>query len=358
MIVFDGPVLPDDLTVFTREVPLPIEVGDGLASLLPDKNIDSNRVDFANITKTGRVARFRMFDGPLHVAQRDTASTSVVKLPPVSDSLGMGELERLELEFARTGGTNQAAIVNAIYDDATTLTQNVQRRMALARGDVLTDGKFTMLTSEGTLEADFGLPAGNVVEPSVAWSDTANAKPLDDLTAWVQAYTTTLGNGFRPASMTTSQKVLNWLLQNASLRNLFSSLVGAPSRLSPAQLNQALTDFGLPTFAPAYDAAVDVDEVSTRVTADDKVFLTPPDPINNLGFTAWGVSATSLELVNAAESDMSFENAPGIVGVVIKDGPPFRQYTFVDAVGMPLLTNPRALMVATVDVAESSSAAV
>jgi hypothetical protein len=33
---------------------------------------------------------------------------------------------------------------------------------------------------------------------------------------------------------------------------------------------------------------------------------------------------------------------------VEKDGPPYRQYDFVDAVGMPVLDNPRGLMVATV----------
>lgn len=345
-IVFDGPVLPDDLTVFTRQVPLPNRMT--LNQLLPDKLIDTNRVDFGNITKTGRTARFRMFDGPLHVAQRDAASTSTVKLPPLSDSLGMGELERLELEFARTGGTNQNAFVNAIYNDAQDLTLNIQRRMELARGDVLNDGKFDMLTSEGTLEADFSLPSGNIVTAATLWSDTANALPITDIITWVQAYTTTLGNGFPPALMTTSLTAMNNLLNNTSLRNMFSSLVGSPSRISPSQLNSVLTDFGLPPFGAPYDTQVDVDGTSTRVTPVNKLFMTPDDPGNNLGNTYWGVSATALELVNAAESDLSFEDAPGIVGVVIKDGPPFRQYTFVDAVGMPALINPRALLVATI----------
>ena len=345
-IVFDGPVLPDDLTVFVREVPLPNSLT--LNQLLPDKHINSNRLDFANITKTGRTARFRMFDGPLHVAQRDAASTSVVKLPPVSDSLGMGELERLQLEFARTGGTNHAAFVNAIYDDATALTQNVQRRMELARGDVLTDGKFTMLTSEGLLESDFSLPAGNAVTAGTLWSDTANSLPLNDIITWVQSYATTLGNGFRPEQMQPSLRILNYLLNNVSLRSLFSSLVGSPSRISPQQLNSLLSDYGLPTLMQPYDSMVDVDGTATRTVPDNKLLMVPPDPATNLGGTYWGVSATALELVNAAETDMSFEDAPGIVGVVIKDGPPFRQYTFVDAVGIPALENPRALLVATV----------
>jgi hypothetical protein len=347
-IVLDGPILPRDLIEFVRQVPLPAELGDGLSQLLPDKTVDTNRVDMANYTKTGRVARFRMFDGPIHVAQRDTVSVSQVKLPPLSDSLSMGELERLQIEFARTGGTNTDQFINAIYNDAETLTQNTRRRMVLAKGDVLNDGKFTMLSSEGLLEADFGLPAGNSVTAATLWSDTTNADPVSDITAWVQSYTTTLGNGFRPASMTTSLRVLNYLLSNVKIRLLYSTLAGTPSRLTPAAVNSVLTDYGLPAIEPVYDAQVDVDGTATRVTPDNKVFFTPPDPVNNLGFTAWGLTATGLELVSSTEADLSFENAPGIVGVVVKDGPPFRQYTFVDAVGMPLLTNPRALLVATV----------
>jgi len=115
-IVFDGPVLPDDLTTFVREVPLPAEVGNGLEDLLPVKHVQSNRIDYANVTKTGRTARFRMYDGPLHVNRRDTATTSTVQLPPVSDTLITGELERLQLEFARSGGSNIGAFANAIYN--------------------------------------------------------------------------------------------------------------------------------------------------------------------------------------------------------------------------------------------------
>jgi hypothetical protein len=77
------------------------------------------------------------------------------------------------------------------------------------------------------------------------------------------------------------------------------------------------------------------------------VIFVPPEG-QRLGYTAWGVSATALELVNSSKVELSFNDAPGIVGVVVKEGPPFRQYTFVDAVGMPVLENPNYLMVATV----------
>ena len=76
--------------------------------------------------------------------------------------------------------------------------------------------------------------------------------------------------------------------------------------------------------------------------------LITPASLSDLGYTAYGVSATALELVQSAKADFSFEDASGIVGVVVKDGPPFRQTTFVDAVAMPILSNAKRLMVADV----------
>jgi hypothetical protein len=49
--------------------------------------------------------------------------------------------------------------------------------------------------------------------------------------------------------------------------------------------------------------------------------------------------------VDSTQSDLSFEEAPGIVGVVEKVGPPYRSFTFVDAVAMPILSNAKLLSV-------------
>jgi hypothetical protein len=97
----------------------------------------------------------------------------------------------------------------------------------------------------------------------------------------------------------------------------------------------------------AYDSNVDVDGVTTRIVAADKVLFFPPN-VGDLGFTAYGISATALELVNSSQSDLSFSEAAGIVGVVEKSGPPYRQWTYVDAVGMPILANAKLLLVADV----------
>ncbi len=343
-IFYDAPVDPVELTTFIREVPLPAEFT--LSAAFPTKTVDSNEVDFAEIVRTNRTARYRTFDGRINVSSRDTGSIKKVRLAPLSSSLNMGEYERLQLEFARTGGTNQQALANSIYNDAENLAREVHARLEQAWGDVLTDAKLTI--NEGGLknaEADFGMPANQIVAPGVLWSDTTNAVPLTNLLAWCDIYVA--NNGVRPANMRTSLAVIRLMQKNKEIIDAVYGATQGRTRVTRTELNDLLGSEGLPTLVPEYDTVVDVDGTSTRVIADDKVVFTPAN-LADLGYLASGVSATALELMDSNEVDFAFEEAPGIVGVVEKDGPPYRQYTFVDAVAMPILSDARKLMVADV----------
>jgi hypothetical protein len=147
--------------------------------------------------------------------------------------------------------------------------------------------------------------------------------------------------------MVVNRAILSNLLNNTTLRTATGSLLGNNLLLTRPQLDQVLDSRMLPPIGLVYDSSVDVDGVSTRVLPANKVIFYPPAG-QELGYTAWGVTATALELVGSNKSEMSFEQAPGIVGVVEKAGPPYRQYTFVDAVGMPVIEQPNLLMVVTV----------
>jgi hypothetical protein len=343
-IVFDGPVSPDDVTSFVRQVPQSDQFQ--LDQLLPNRFFNDNEIDFAELTRTNRVARFRSYDGRLHVSERDTFSEKKVKLPPLSTSLSKGEYERLQLEFTRTGGTNRAALTQAVYNDAEQLVREINNRMELARGDALTDFKFTMLSSNGepALEADFVAPAGHIVAPGTLWSTVATSTPLTDLIGWIDTYIT--DNGGPPGALWMSNAVARLLQRNTEIINAVSGAAAGRTRVTRAEIDDLLSSENIPPIR-TYDANVDLDGVTTRIIADDKVLLVPSNP-GDLGYTAWGVSATALELVNSNASDMSFQDANGIVGVVEKMGPPYREFTYVDAVGMPVISNPRALMVADV----------
>lgn len=342
-IFFDAPVEPTAQTTFIRNVPLPADFT--LTGLFPRQDLQTNTVDFAEIVRTNRTARYRSYDGRIHVSARDVGSEKRVSLLPLSSSLGMGEYERLQLEFARTQGTNLAALATSIYNDSENLTREVQARVEQAWGDVLTDGKLTINENGFAGEADFGVPANQLVAPAIVWSTPATATVLSDLLGWSDLYFA--ANGVRPATMQTSQSVIRLMQRSTEVIAAIAGTNTGRTRVTLAELNDLLDSEGLPTLRAPYGSRVDVDGVSTLVIPDGRIQFFPPT-VSDLGYTAWGVSATALELVNASQVDFSFEDAPGIVGVVEKIGPPYRQTTFVDAVAMPILANARLLMIAAV----------
>jgi hypothetical protein len=344
MINFDAPVEIDALTTFVRQVPT--GAGRRLLDLFPRRDLPTNTVDFAEIVATNRTAKYRSWDGRLSVSARDVGTEKRVKLAPLSDSLSMGEYERLQLEFARFGGTNQQALANAIYNDGQQLTNNVLNRLELAWGDVLTDGKLTINENGLQSEADFGVPANQIITAGTAWTTIATAPALSNLLAWYDIYVTTNGNP-PPGGILTSQRVIRLMCQNAEIINAIKGAAATVSRVTLTELNDLLSANGLPTLLAPLDENLDVDGSTVRVVADDKLMFLPQN-IGDLGFTAYGVTATALELVNSSEVDFSFEDAPGIVGVVEKVGPPYRQFTFVDACAMPILQNARRLLIADV----------
>ncbi len=343
-IVLDGPVTPDALTAFVREVPTPSI--HRLAGLLPDRLIGDIEVNFDELTRTNRTAHFRAWDSRIPYTRRDAPTTRRAKMPPLSVRNMVGELERVQIERARFGGNSLTPMIDAIYNDATTLVTEVRNRMELARGDVLTDGKLTLTNENGlTMEADFGVPGNHLVTAGTLWSSVGSATVVSDMASWVATYTAT--NGAPPGGFVTSTAVLNYMLQNAEMRTLAGSLSGTPTLVSRGAFDNVLSNFGLPPLKFVYDTQVNVDGTDTRITPADRVYFVPANP-SDLGFTAWGITATGLELVNAAAVDLAFSDAPGIVGVVEKSGPPYRQETFVDAVGMPILAQPKRLFVADV----------
>lgn len=342
-IVFDGPVSPDTLTTFIRNVPVESQLA--LTTMFPTRFFDTNRIDWAEFVRTSRTASYRSFDGAIHVSSRDAGSGKYVELLPFSDSLSKGEYETIAEQIARLGGTNKAAQVQAAYNDAERLVGTMNNRRELAWGDVLTDGKLTLNEGGFSGEADYAVPANQIVTPAKLWSDHAASKPLTDLDAWQEVRIT---NGYsRAGKMLMSRVALGHLRRSTEVINAVFGATAGRTSVSLAELNTLLESEDLPVVLPTYDTSLTVDGTATRVIATDTVLLLP-DNLSDLGFFAYGMSATALELAKSRQAEMTFGEASGIVGVVEKLGPPYREFTFVDAVGMPILTNAGLLSIADV----------
>lgn len=345
-IFFDAPVDPVDLTEFTRRVPTPENLT--LSGMFPATVRDSTKVDFREITKTNRTARFRAPDGRIHVADRDSATGKTVSMLPLSDSRNQGEYETLQQEMARLGGTRTEALANAIYNDAEDLTRYIMNRQELALGDVIQDGKFTPdLHDELTgVEVDFGMPEDHRITllGDQLWTPT-NDDTADGLSALVSAcdvYEATTGE--RPGfAMTSRANIRNLERQTAIINAVYGAQMGR-TRMPLSDMYSTFDSHGIPTNWIINETKLDVDGVATRTIPEDVVILGPSNPSDLLEFR-YGLTATALELVNSNHVEFGFSQAPGVVGVVVKEGPPFRKFTFVDAIGIPLLKDAKKLMV-------------
>lgn len=342
-LVFDGPVHPDAATAFAREIPNPSD--HILNAYLPDQLVQEQTIRLLNSTRVNRTAQFRSFDGSIPQLERDYVETREVDLLPISIAGMKGELERLQLERARQNGGSLSAITQAIYNDIEIAVRSIRNRIELARGELLSTGKIQLTGENGlTLTADFEVPVDHFVTAGTVWSNTATATVVGDLATWTEKYIA--DNGFAPAGMIISRKTASFLQRNQEFRAYTSALAGGPAIVSKSVVNNVLDDFNLPPISAVYDTSVNVGGVDTRVIPENKVIFVPP--AGRLGAVKWGVTATALELVGAAQSDMTFEDAPGLTGVVVKSGPPFKETTVVDGLVLPVLEDPKSLMVATV----------
>lgn len=341
-INFDAPVDPIDLTTFVRRVPTPDNLV--LSQLFPAEVRDAMEVNFSEITKTNRAARFRAPDGRIHVADRDGADERVISMIPLSDSRNQGEYERLRRQMQRLGGTRTSALEQATYNDAEDLTRYVQNRAELALGDVLDDGAFSPDELTG-VTVDYGMPVAHKITSATSWG-TASTDGFAQLIAAADVYEAT--NGERPGFGITTRAEMRKLLKQTSLINAVKGAQTGVTRISLADTEDVFADEGLPTTWYVVETKIDYDGVTTPIIKPNKVILGPSNPADLLSFR-YGTTATAMELVDSGQVDFAFEDAPGIVGVTVKEGPPFREFTFVDALGIPLLKDARKLMTITTE---------
>lgn len=328
-------VNPIETTAFVRELPVPKELG--LARILPDKLVPNVKAVIDSLAKTNRAAKFRAFDAETPIGKRDTLERKEVKLPPLGQKTPITELETIQL--FQLQGMNNNMLLDQIYADVDVNATAVQIRMELARGDVLEDGVVSITDENGlTLEADFELPGSHVQTPGTGWDDHDNADVVGDLQAAMDVYN---DDGGIPGKILMSRTAVRHALRNAELRNLAQMNGIIPATLSLAKLNDVLDSEGLPPIQ-VYNGRFDVDGTTTRAIADSKVLMLPENP-EDLGYTAWGITAEAIQLAQAQR--IALESAPGLVALVTYDDDPVTKWTKVGATGMPILTDPRKLVV-------------
>lgn len=326
------------ITLAARLIPEPATTQ--LNAYLPDVTTASIDWEIESITDENRAARFRSYDAPVEIGAGPSLVKQSGEIPALGEGYLVGEYRRL-LEEQLRGADISDALLQAVLGKVRRGVKVIRNRVELARGQVLSTGKFT-LAGEGRLhlEADFGVPTSNFVTPDIAWGPSVDI--VGELAEWAALAE------IAPAAMLVGDLALPKLLASEELRNMYGNSFGTPNQLSVAQVNQVLAERGLPAIVPVRRNRIQVPNPETGAYTDTDVFprdhiaMVPPET----GRTVWGTTFEALELV--AAGIVEAQEAPGIVATVMREGNPGKVFTAVNAVSMPVLSEPASLVVADV----------
>lgn len=347
-ILFDAPVAPDTLTRYIERY-VPVPATNTLTGLVSVNYVPDDKVRWGTITRKNRMAKYRAWDGAIARAVRDTAAEQYVSLAPFSNSQVTGEYETLKKEYARMEGGNTAVLADAIYNDTEALVASMWNRVEKGLGDTLVTGLFNVNENRTMYQADYALPAANKPTAAIAWSNATTALAADDLRAYRDRFITSAG--VAPGRIITSNAVISALLRNAQIVGEALGTTSGRTRITRAELNAWLASENLPAIVTEVEGVMWNDETGAdeRVLPQDRLIMTPTNLGDALEFT-FGLSVSAMKLINSNRTDMTFTDggANRIVGMVIEDGPPFREFVYVDAVGIPVMTAPQRVLVADV----------
>lgn len=343
-------ITPAELTGYARQEQEAYERQWGtLARYLPNEQVPDIVARF-EVGKAGLqpVAPYRSYDAETPLGKLPGRQRVIIELPPIGEKLRVSEYDQLRMR----GNVANTAILNAVLDITRQIVRDVNNRLEVGRGQAIETATLDINENGFIQMADWERDPSMEVEADVLWDDPANATPLADLLTWQQEYQDL--NNENPGSFLGNRNMLLNLARTAEMRNLYSTLVGRPSQVNRAAINEVMMQNDLPPFDiyerhAVFDNGDGQGVIKRPILSPEKLFLlpAPSDPNggnNGMGATYWGQTLESDE----PEYGLQPEEQPGIVAGTWKTRDPIGVWVHCNAIGLPVIGDANRAMVATV----------
>lgn len=339
---------PTAINAFVREIQTP---ADYLLtqSVIPERTVNSVKYEIRGGRRRVAAASYRAWDAQTKVASREiTRWVTEGKLLPLGQKYIIGELETILQNVQR--GMDGNDLVRSLYEDTAAHVLSIKHRMELAAGDLLVDGKFTLVGENGlTIEADHKVPAANMPTAPTAWTDPA-ADMLGDEQRWIEVLRKS--GAPLPTRAVTSYATWALMLGNDSYRAAYYGSVNSASTIPTAvlarsEVNVVRERYGLPPIT-FYDVQIPMDDgTDVRPLPENMFFLLPPDA-RQMAETQYGLTAEGIVLSSGSNPSLDQAEAPGIIVTSGYQDDPVQVYTKGAAAALPVMYTPDIHIAATV----------
>lgn len=302
-----------------------------LSAYLPNRTVPGTTIELAvGSNGLNEVAEFRSFDAENSFGEGPGGEFRTVRLAPLGQQARVSEWDQLQMRNIK----NSDLLTETQLKVAKRLGEAIADRIELARGQVMQSGKF-MVNENGFINTtDFGRDESFSVTAANKWN-TDEAKPLDDLEAWVEAYVD--HNGIEPGGLVLSKKARAALKKSAQIQKIATN--GAVAQIvNDAFVDGILADYGLPQLI-SYDRRVRRGGKAVPILDPSTPVFVPPAELE-AGVTAMGTTLESTE----SNYSIPLNEQPGIAVGAYKSENPIGVYINGAAIAMPVLANANAFM--------------
>ena len=327
---------PYELTLTARVGQEEQEAKNELAAYLPVEPVPGTSVEIEQFDGgLNEIAEYRAFDAENSFGESQGGEVRTVKLPPLGQQARVSEWDQLSMRNISDPEMHTTAQLKV----AKRLGAAIAGRIELARGQVISTGRFTANENGFIADVDYGRAAEMNATADNLWSDPATATPISDIEAWTAAYVAQ--NGFKPSRIRLSTQAIAAAKQTAEVKAYLPE--SGLQIVTLDLINSILAADALPTIWE-YDKKVKKGGALVDIMDPAVAVLMPSTLDGAVGVTALGTTLESLEpgyAVPAGEQS-------GIVVGAYKSHNPIAIYLNGAAIGLPVLGNANAFMSATV----------
>lgn len=277
------------------------------------------------------VLKTSAFDAAAIPRARIGFSAMQMQMPYFKESMYIDEELRQELNIVLETGNSAYidAVMNRVFDDETKLLRGARASRERMRMMALTTGVVVMANNGQAFSYDYGIPAANKVDASVAWSDYTNSDPIKDIRALRNSIRDTTGVVCTRAMCDSS--VLDHIMNNSKIKTAIYAL---RSNIGEITEDEAIRYVQNRTKIRIYvnDYRYADEDGATQSFMPANTFVIFPD--GALGKTWFGTTPAESDLMTGAAANVSITDV-GVAVVTAKKIDPVNVETIVSMICLP-----------------------